>query len=155
MPRSFETSRPRELRRLRTSIGVCIATWLKGEMKDVEPRERVERLSVKPRAALRPSLLSVAQRRTPGCRFASWGTCERRRCVVTLGAEDLRVYVADHKPPTIFELKRLELRRGLRHLELSRSTWAQRLFRRLCCCEPFTCRVSLRLDQALRCLKTN
>lgn len=121
----------------------------------MEPREeRVERLSVKPRA-LRPSLLSVAQRRTPGCRFASWGTCERRRCVVTLGAEDLRVYVADHKPPTIFELKRLELRRGLRHLELSRSTWAQRLFRRLCCFEPFTCRVSLRLDQALRCLKTS
>ena len=130
------------------SFSSCsIATWPKAGMKDVEVREeRLERRPVKPRS-VRPSLLSVAQRRTPGCRFASWATCERRRCVVTLGAEDLRVYVADHKPPTIYELKQLELTRGQRHLELSRSTYIQRLFRRLCCCEPFTCRVTLRLDQ--------
>lgn len=117
-------------------------------------RERPERpncaawTQVKFKALGRPTCLrNVAERRTPGCRYSVWGTCDRRRCVVALGAEDLRVYVADHKPPIVFDLQRLKVRRGQRHLELSRTTWAQQVFQRLCCCQPFACTVTLRVDQ--------
>lgn len=121
--------------------------------KKLETREneRPEKPSAFPLKfkAIRPQcLLRVAERRTPGCRFSTWGMCNRRRCVVTLGSEDLRVYIADHKPPTVFNLKRLQVaRRGQKYLELSRSNWMTNVFQRLCCCEPLTCTVTMRLDQ--------
>jgi len=140
--------------------------WLKGQnvsekkwspvhmlAKKLETREneRPEKPSAFPLKfkAIRPQcLLRVAERRTPGCRFSTWGMCNRRRCVVTLGSEDLRVYIADHKPPTVFNLKRLQVaRRGQKYLELSRSNWMTNVFQRLCCCEPLTCTVTMRLDQ--------
>ncbi len=139
--------------------------WLKGQnvsgkkwspfhmlAKKLETREneRPEKPSAFPLKfkAIRPQcLLRVAERRTPGCRFSTWGMCNRRRCVVTLGSEDLRVYIADHKPPTVFNLKRLQVRRGHKYLELSRSNWMTNVFQRLCCCEPLTCTVTMRLDQ--------
>eukprot|EP00438_Fugacium_kawagutii_P034161 Skav226369 [mRNA] locus=scaffold290:106051:108917:+ [translate_table: standard] len=116
---------------------------------DLRESEKPEKLSAFPLKfrAIRPCLLNVAERRTPGCRFSTWGMWNRRRCVVTLGSDDLRVYIADHKPPTVFDLKRLHVRRGQRHLELSRSNWMTKVFQRLCCCEPLSCTITLRLDQ--------
>lgn len=125
-------------------------SWLSMKDKlDLRESEKPEKLSAFPLKfrAIRPCLLNVAERRTPGCRFSTWGMWNRRRCVVTLGSEDLRVYIADHKPPTVFNLKRLHVRRGQRHLELSRSSWMTKVFQRLCCCEPLSCTITLRLDQ--------
>ena len=75
------------------------------------PERWPERTSRAPKfkAPQRPSLLHVAERRTPQCRYSTWGSFERRKCVVTLGSEDLRVYVADHKPPMVFDLERLKV----------------------------------------------
>ena len=127
-------------------------TTLGSQMKkkwEARESERPEKASAFPLKfkAIRPCLLNVAERRTPGCRFSTWGMWNRRRCVVTLGSEDLRVYIADHKPPTVFDLNRLHVRRGQRHLELSRSNWTTKVFQRLCCCEPLTCTITMRLDQ--------
>ena len=94
-----------------------------------------------------PDLQRIAEARTPGCRFSVSALWERRRCILTIGSEDLRVYVAYHKPPTVFPLSSLRLRSGSSHLELSRTNWTTKLLRHMCCCEPLTMVLKLKRSQ--------
>ncbi|CAJ1328049.1 unnamed protein product, partial [Effrenium voratum] len=116
-------------------------------MKVIDERPARPQAPAKPKAAA-ADLLRIAEKRTPHCRFACWAVLRDRRCVVTLGSEDLRIFVADHKPPTVFPLARLTVRRGRRQLELRRRGWAAELLaRRVCCCEFGALVVTMRMDQ--------
>mmetsp|Transcript_50682 Transcript_50682/g.94663 ORF Transcript_50682/g.94663 Transcript_50682/m.94663 type:complete len:485 (-) Transcript_50682:189-1643(-) len=89
----------------------------------------------------------IAESRTPECRYSSWGSFEGKRCVLTLGMEDLRIYVAHYKPPLVYSLSRVSLHWGPSHLELRRTSWGASLLRSLCCCEPFTAIIKMRCSQ--------
>ena len=95
-----------------------------------------------------PDLQRIAEARTPGCHASMWGSWNRKRCVFTLGSDDLRIYVAYHKPPTVFSLNRVHVRCGRSHVELSRVNWTTKLLRYICCCEPLAVIIKLKRSQA-------
>ncbi|CAE7218110.1 BBS9 [Symbiodinium pilosum] len=94
-----------------------------------------------------PDLQRIAEARTPGCHASMWGSWNRKRCVFTLGSDDLRIYVAYHKPPTVFSLNRVHVRCGRSHVELSRVNWTTKLLRYICCCEPLAVIIKLKRSQ--------
>ena len=115
--------------------------------------ERVAASTQNERKATTPDLLRIAEARTPGCHTSMWGAWNRKRCVLTLGSEDLRIYVAYHKPPMVFPLSRVRVRCGRSHLELSRANWTVKLLRYFCCCEPLTMLIKLRRSQVQNCCR--
>ena len=118
-----------------------------GPQGPLQGRAREVATASRERARAGPDLQRIAEARTPGCSFSVSALWERRRCILTIGSEDLRVYVAYHKPPTVFPLSHLRLRWGSSHLELSRTNWTTKLLRHMCCCEPLTMVLKLKRSQ--------
>jgi len=90
----------------------------------------------------RENLRSIAISRTPHTQYTALGSSSGRRCVVTVGSEDLRIFVCAHKAPVVIPLQSLDARTAAggdgRRLELRRRGLIWTSMRYLCCCEPFT-----------------
>eukprot|EP00928_Gymnodinium_smaydae_P028545 TRINITY_DN21739_c0_g1_i1.p1 TRINITY_DN21739_c0_g1~~TRINITY_DN21739_c0_g1_i1.p1 ORF type:complete len:490 (+),score=49.25 TRINITY_DN21739_c0_g1_i1:100-1569(+) len=111
-------------------------------LQGLDPRKANRGVTTAPVAVVR-DLVQIGLARTPEstCAVRVYSVNDAKFCAAVLGSRDVRVFQADHKPPTSFDLQYVDIKptRSVDAFgfQIQRRGLLRRIAFSLCCCEPF------------------